>query len=37
MGFGLGLLVAHCIGSGFLCICGGTALVITGICAARRK
>ena len=36
-GFGLGLLLGHCVESGFLCICGGTVFVIVGLGGMRRK
>lgn len=37
VGFGLGLLIGHCLSSGFLCICGGTVFVILGLGGMRRK
>lgn len=35
--FGLGILVGHCMESGFLCFWGGLALLILGICTIRKK
>ena len=35
--FGLGLLVGHCIGSGFLCICIGVGLFLVGLSLLKQK
>ena len=37
LGFGLGMLLGHCLESGFLCVCGGTVLVFFGLGSMRRK
>ena len=36
-GFGLGLLVGRCLESGFLCLWGGLALVILGVCTLQKN
>lgn len=35
--FGVGLMVGHSLESWFLCVCGGVALAVLGLCAVRRK
>lgn len=35
--FGLGLLIGHLVGSWFVCICGGIALIILGFVLRRQK
>lgn len=35
--FGLGMLIGNLIESGFVCICGGIALVVLGFVLRRQK
>lgn len=37
LGFGLGLLLGHCLESGLLCICGGVIFIVFGFGGMRRK
>ena len=37
MGFGLGLLIGHCLESWFLCSCIGVAFLVLGCGGLRRK
>ena len=35
--FGLGVLVGYCLESWFLCICGGIALLLAGLCIMGKN
>ena len=37
LGFGLGLMIGHCLESWLLCTCGGFVFVILGFGGMRRK
>lgn len=37
LGFGIGLMIGHCLTSGFLCLCGGMVFVILGFGGMRRR
>ena len=37
LGLGLGLLIGQCLESGFLCTCGGFAILIIGVCCLTKK
>ena len=37
LAFGVGLMVGYSLQSWFLCVCGGTALALLGLCTIRRK
>ena len=35
--FGLGLIVGHCLESWLLCVAGGLALLVLGLCVMRKR
>ena len=35
--FGVGLLVGYCLDSWFLCLCGGVALLLVGLCIMGKN
>lgn len=37
VGFGLGLVIGHCVESWFLCSCGGAVIIILGFGGMRRR
>jgi hypothetical protein len=37
LAFGVGLMVGHSLESWLLCVCGGIALAVLGLCTLRRK
>ena len=37
LGFGLGLVVGHCLDSWLLCSCGGGILVVVSLCMLKSR
>lgn len=37
LAFGIGLLLGHCLESGFFCLCLGVGLLVLGFCKIRQK
>ena len=35
--FGIGLMIGHSLESWFLCVCGGVALSVLGLCVLKKR